>query len=181
MEDQLFELRALLDVAGAASQKLAQEKAEKKAAAEAALELEKQAKLDFEKAQAAEEAAEKKRLAAEAAAEKKRLQDEAVLAARLLKEAAEAEEARIAAALADTSSLTAEEIEELNKEFLAKKIDARIQNLEDEYAQKAAKETEAFEEARNKRYEDLDASYKKMESKLNKNYGEIDAAQQNID
>jgi uncharacterized protein YqfA (UPF0365 family) len=49
LEDKLYEIKAQLDVAGAASQKLAQEKAEKKAAKEAAIELEKQARLAFEK------------------------------------------------------------------------------------------------------------------------------------
>lgn len=125
-------------------QTLSEAKADAERATKEAAAIEAAAKQEHEKQVKAAEAAEKKRIQQEEAAAKREVQEREQAEKRRAKEEAEAEKQRLDRQMADISNLSPEEAAALTAKVTAQAVAVKLAELEDDFAQQAAQQVEAF-------------------------------------
>lgn len=173
MYTQLSDLQAEL---GEIQDTLAEDAAEKALAEQIA----KDAQLAFEKQQAEEAAAEALRIAEEKA-EAERLEQERIAAEKAeAKRIADEKKAALEEQLANLDTLSQEEQDRINAEFTAQAVEARINDLENDYAIAAQEASNAFSQQQKANRERNDKRRENMQGLLNEAYAESDEANSRI-
>jgi len=176
-------------------QTLSEAKADAERATKEAAAIEAAAKQEHEKQVKAAEAAEKKRIQQEEAAAKREVQEREQAEKRRAKEEAEAEKQRLDRQMADISNLSPEEAAALTAKVTAQAVAVKLAELEDDFAQQASQQVEAFwamvDAANEQRFEKeaaadraIDKENVKLNSlseRLNDSYNALNTMQSKID